>query len=108
MLKIAFQNMKNDFSHELAVGPAGVTPEKLQERFNEIFKEIMKTPHKWYVTVESSFEFNERAVGILNSMYHSVTAIIERKLDYSEKIGLVCSIPDREGYLQQILERNSK
>lgn len=108
MLKIRFENIEKNFCPELAVGPHDVTPKALRERFEEIFKELLETPGKWYITVESSFEFNKRAVSFLNVMYHSISDMVERKLDYSEKIGIICSIADKEGYLQQILERNKK
>lgn len=87
----------------MAVGPGDITPENLKSEFMDHLEDMRKNPGKKWIRIESEFIWNERVNEIWKKLC-LVNKLFQGGIepDYDQSLGLLCSIGDNEGYIQQI------
>jgi hypothetical protein len=86
----------------LKVGPSEMTDIVDQNEFERLLLECNKHPDKYWIRIKSEFKWNERVSRNFKKLNTVNMFLIGDTLGYAEILGLLCSIGDSEGYLQQI------
>lgn len=86
----------------LNVGPSEMTDIVDQNEFERLLLECNKHPDKYWIRIKSEFKWNERVSKVFKKLRTVHSFLSSDPPEYDETFGLLCSIGDSEGYLQQI------
>lgn len=86
----------------VSVGPSELTDKVNIDEFGRLLIECNKNPGVYWIRIQSEFLWNERVSQILYKLCKVNTFLVGNDPCHDELLGLICSIGDSEGYLQQV------